>query len=123
MAGKRSSAAALSLYRGILRAHRRMPTEMRQLGDAYVRSEFKLHKPVTNEAQLGAFFSAWEEYLDQMMKTARRKDSVSMGALDSKEGVEDAGFGQNLPLDVELSAEQKAQLEKLREEATRAKSP
>ena len=113
----RGRSAALSLYRGILRAHRKMPAEMRSLGDTYVRSEFKLHKSVTNEAQLNAFFSAWEEYLNQMMKTARRNDSVSAGALDAKEGAQQTGFGQQLPLDLELSEEQKTQLEKLREEA------
>lgn len=93
--------------------------EMRALGDSYVRSEFKLHKSVTNEAQLEAFFTAWEQYLDQLMQTARRKESVSAGALDPKEDVWDDGFGQSLPPDTELSDEQRAQIEKLKEEATK----
>lgn len=91
--------------------------EMRLLGDTYVKSEFKLHKPVTNEAQLGAFFVAWEQYLDQMKATARRRGAVETGVLESKDDAEAPGFGQQLPLDLELSDEQKAQLEKLREEA------
>ena len=116
---ERGKAAALALYRGILRAHRKMPMEMRMLGDKYVRSEFKLHKSVTNPAQLGPFFVAWEEYLDQMMKTGRRRDSVSSGTLDQKdEMMETIGFGRHLPQDIELSEEQKSQLEKLKEEAT-----
>lgn len=114
---ERGRSAALSLYRGILRAHRKMPMEMRLLGDTYVRSEFKLHKPVTNKSQLDAFFVAWEQYLDQMMRTARKRDSVSSGTLDQKDPVE-ASFGQHLPSDIHLSDEQKAQLEKLKEETT-----
>lgn len=116
----RDRTAALSLYRGILRAHRKLPAEMRQLGDAYVRSEFKLHKPVTNEAQLGAFYSAWDQYVDHLRMSARRKESIDAGALDEKEGAQELGFGQHLEMDLELSDEQKEQLEKLREEATRA---
>jgi hypothetical protein len=120
----RGKSAALALYRGILRAHRKMPSEMRLLGDTYVRSEFKLHKPVTDGAQLDGFFVAWEEYLNQMMTTARRRGAVETGVLESNESVEEDGFGQQLPLDLELSEEQKTQLEKLREEATRGgKSP
>lgn len=100
-----------------------MPTEIRLLGDTYVRSEFKLHKPVTNEAQIEAFFVAWEQYLGQMMATARRRGAVEAGVLESKEEVEEAGFGQHLPLDLELSDEQKAQLEKLREETSQGRKP
>jgi len=32
------------LYKLILRLHRGLPTEMKSLGDDYVRSEFKRHK-------------------------------------------------------------------------------
>ncbi len=114
---ERGRSAALSLYRGILRAHRKMPMEMRMLGDTYVRSEFKLHKPVTKEAQLNAFFLAWEEYLDQIMRTARRRDSVSSGTLDQKDDAVEESFGQDLSSDLQLSEDQLAQLEKLKEEA------
>ena len=88
------------------------------LGDKYVRSEFKLHKPVTNQGQLEPFFLAWDEYLDQMMRTARRRDSVSTGTLEQKDEIEAVGFGRHLPSDLELSDEQKAQLEKLKDETT-----
>jgi hypothetical protein len=113
----RGREAALSLYRGILRAHNRhLPAEMRSLGDAYVKSEFKLHKLVTKTTQLDEFFVAWEEYLNQIMQNSRRKESVSAGSLDAK-AVEGTWFGQNLPSDYDLSDEQKEQLEKLRDEA------
>lgn len=54
------------LYRRILRAHRNLPPEMRSLGDAYVRSEFRLHRKVTNPAHVIGFLSQWKMYLEQM---------------------------------------------------------
>jgi hypothetical protein len=115
--------AALNLYRGILRAHNRhLPTEMRSLGDAYVKSEFKLHKSVSKTDQLDNFFVAWEQYLDQILQTARRKEAVSAGSLDEK-SMASTGFGQHLPSEVELNDEQRGQLEKLKDETSRAGRP
>ena len=113
----RGRGAALSLYRGILRAHKsHLPAEMRSLGDTYVKSEFKLHKNVGNASQLEQFFTAWEDYLDQMLKTARIKESsLSLGEKEMK-----ANFGQHLSPDIKLSEEQELQLEKLKEEASKA---
>ena len=113
----RGREAALSLYRGILKAHRgHLPAEMRSLGDAYVKSEFKLHKNVENDAQLDSFFVAWEDYLAQILKTARVKESsLALGENEMK-----ANFGQHLPPDMELSKEQETQLEKLKDEASKA---
>lgn len=110
----RGRGAALSLYKGILKAHKdHLPAEMRSLGDAYVKSEFKLHKNVENGAQLDSFFTAWKDYLDQMLKTARIKEStLSLGEKEMK-----ASFGQHLSSDIELSEEQEMQLEKLKDEA------
>lgn len=82
----------LSLYRSIMKVHKRkLPTkEMRelgsppvytrfylehdidlspydiQLGDSYVRNEFKLHKNVTNPDNLDKFFKEWSWYLKEM---------------------------------------------------------
>ncbi|KAG6010156.1 hypothetical protein E4U21_007633 [Claviceps maximensis] len=43
----------LSLYRRLLRAHRKhLPAEMRLLGDEYVKAEFRLHRKVDNPAHL-----------------------------------------------------------------------
>jgi hypothetical protein len=112
--------AALSLYRSILRAHQKhLPTEMRQLGDAYVKSEFKLHKKVESGIQLDSFFVAWEDYLDQILKTVRIKESsLSLG----EEGMT-ASFGQHLSSDENLSDEQKTQLLKLKDETSKAARP
>lgn len=113
----RGRSAALALYRGILRAHQKhLPEEMRTLGDSYVKSEFKLHKTVKDSSQLDSFFNAWDQYLEQLLKTARIKESsVSLG----EDGMT-ATFGQHLPSEVSLSDEQQIQLEKLKKEASKA---
>ena len=119
------SSKALSLYRSILRAHaKHLPTQMRNLGDAYVKSEFQLHKGVTKPEQLNQFFVAWEEYLDQILATARAQETISAGALDVRETETEkspfGAFGKDLPQDVSLNDEQVEQLEKLREETSKA---
>lgn len=72
-----------SLYRGILRAHRYLPLEMRSLGDEYIKagapgscryipsiltclSEFRRHRDVTNPGHIIGFLSQWKVYLDQL---------------------------------------------------------
>lgn len=43
----------LALYRRVLRAHRRhLPSELRVLGDGYVKNEFRAHREVENPAQV-----------------------------------------------------------------------
>jgi hypothetical protein len=122
----RGREAALLLYRNILQAHKKhLPTEMRQLGDSYVKSEFRLHKTSKAE-QVDQFFTAWGSYLNQILKTARVQESLSTGALDDRSvptgdrPVATRSFGKDLPPDLELSGEQKAQLENLKKEASQA---
>mmetsp|Transcript_20113 Transcript_20113/g.36503 ORF Transcript_20113/g.36503 Transcript_20113/m.36503 type:complete len:122 (+) Transcript_20113:122-487(+) len=116
------SPKALSLYRSILRAHaKHLPTQMKNLGDTYVKSEFRLHKNVTKPEQLNQFFVAWEEYLDEILTTARAKEAVSAGTLDVRESeIAPFAFGKELPPDISLNDEQVEQLEKLREETIKA---
>ena len=53
----------LSLYRQLLRAHaQRLPAAQRELGDAYVKSEFRSHRDADAKF-LAAFESQWREYL------------------------------------------------------------
>ena len=124
-----SLVAAKSLYRSLLRAHaRHLPTEMRQLGDAYVKAEFRLHSASIRKSsssmkphQVQQFLTEWQQYLDQILLTAKAQDSVSAGAADYVERSRSVfSFGKDLPPNVELTEEQKSQLEKLREEATKA---
>ncbi|KAF3803360.1 Succinate dehydrogenase assembly factor 3 [Colletotrichum gloeosporioides] len=45
----------IPLYRRLLRAHRKyLPTEMRLLGDEYIKAEFRAHRTVDNPAHLTA---------------------------------------------------------------------
>lgn len=112
---------AKSLYRNILRAHKRyLPQEMKGLGDSYVKSEFSMFKKVTDEDQLNEFFLEWNQYLDQLMETARRKESISAGSLESSSN---SAFGKHLSADVTLTDEQMSQLQKLKEETERAGLP
>jgi len=91
---------------------------MRDLGDAYVKNEFKLHKKAPPE-QVERFFTEWDNYLQQILITARaKKVSQATDALNSNDKA--VAFGRDLPLDVSLSDEQQAQLEKLRNETKSA---
>jgi hypothetical protein len=94
---------------------------MKAMGDSYVKSEFKLFKAVTNQGQLDQFFLGWNEYLNEILKTARAKESVSAGLLDAS--VSNASFGKHLPPDIDLSDEQKGQLEKLKAETSKVGLP
>jgi hypothetical protein len=121
-----SRGRALLLYRNILQAHNKhLPKEMRQLGDSYVKAEFRLHKKSKPEF-LDQFFSGWDQYLNAILKTARIQESYSTGALDDKSVGDDrpvakrAYFGMDLGPDLELSGEQKDQLENLRKETSQA---
>ncbi|EKM57792.1 uncharacterized protein PHACADRAFT_90940 [Phanerochaete carnosa HHB-10118-sp] len=56
----------IPLYRALLRAHRRLPYEMRSLGDAYIKSEFRSHRSVENPLHIIGFLSQWKMYLDAL---------------------------------------------------------
>ena len=96
---------------------------MRQLGDNYVRSEFKLHKKATKPEYLSAFFVEWEKYLHELLVTARTKESLSMGAIvdqsAAKHSSDAFSYGKDLPMDLasSLADDQRKQLENLKREA------
>ena len=95
---------SLRLYRALLRSHRAvLPLVMRDLGDSYVREEFKRHKSAQPE-HLNAFFREWLHYLTCM----------------NKQG--EGSYGAHLPEEytTTLSTEQKQNLEQLRKETQRA---
>lgn len=58
--------SVLRLYKEILRQHRyALPPKHRELGDRYVRSEFRSHKNATAE-QVDKFMEGWKSYLEQL---------------------------------------------------------
>ncbi len=58
----------LKLYREILRAHRKLPRPQRELGDEYVKAEFRAHKDIDNPLQIVGFLSSWQNYLTMVKK-------------------------------------------------------
>lgn len=102
---------------------------MKTLGDAYVKSEFRLHQNVTKQDQLNRFFKEWRGYLNHIEETARAHDSRSVMGSETKNVSGSGGesevplysFGKDMKIDVdkELNEEQKIQLIKLREEASK----
>ncbi|CAL8578838.1 Bifunctional NAD(P)H-hydrate repair enzyme [Xanthoria parietina] len=57
----------IPLYRRILRAHRKfLKTNMRLLGDEYVKSEFRNHKSVENPIHIVGFLNEWQRYAQEV---------------------------------------------------------
>jgi hypothetical protein len=90
------SSRAKGLYRSIFRAHKELPLPMKELGNAYVRSEFKLHKASKPEF-LNQFFEEWEFYLQSIKSNKWRQTDLDDDTISS------------------LSAEQKQKLIDLKE--------
>ena len=64
--------AALSLYRRLLRLHRKvLPDELRQVGDKYLAQEFRAHKDVDDFAQISTFMREWADYAAQLSMQVR----------------------------------------------------
>ena len=110
-----------SLYRSLLRAHKKcLPPELKQLGDTYVQSEFRLHKSATNPDHITRFMEEWTKYLHQVESTARARDAKVRSTLEEEEEKKNVKFGRDLQLDVELTPDQRLNLHKLRDEAVQA---
>ena len=97
----------LAVLRDVLRVHRlKLPPPMRQLGDDFLREEFRRHRAAgTTRAQWVAFVREWQRYVQQLRGEATAASARS-GELDAETRAA-------------LSSEQRAQLERLREETQR----
>ena len=67
---------------------RKMPEELRNLGDLYIKQEFRLHLDTATEDQMNKFTVAWEQYKLQLegmkMQTRREvRDSIMDPKLDN----------------------------------------
>ncbi|EFQ99039.1 acetate non-utilizing protein 9 [Nannizzia gypsea CBS 118893] len=68
----------IPLYRRVLRAHRKkLPADLRFLGDSYVKSEFRAHRNVENPIHIIGFLTEWQLYAQQL-----EGDSWAGGKLD-----------------------------------------
>lgn len=97
-AGRAAPSALLPpipLYRRLLRAHRRcLPSEMRVLGDEYVKGEFRAHREVENPmhiVSLWSLFSSWGKWGgrgdggDTGGGTMAGRDKGGMGQLEEQQ--------------------------------------
>jgi len=100
-------AVLLSLYREVLRVHRSLlPPTMRALGDRTVRAEWRqMRTAATSEAQWRAFVAEWQQYV-LMLRGSGGSAPGSSGDLEED-------------VVATLSAEQRAQLDRLKGEAIR----
>lgn len=72
----------LVLYKRILECHYKyLPPNQRLLGDEYVKSEFKLHKDITNPLHIIGFLSSWQHYLESIQKDNWKEDKLDMNKL------------------------------------------
>ncbi|KAK8243763.1 hypothetical protein HDK77DRAFT_9705 [Phyllosticta capitalensis] len=73
----------IPLYRRILRAHRKkLDTQMRLLGDEYVKSEFRAHKSVENPMHIIGFLTEWQMYAQQLEGNSWRGEKMDKSKID-----------------------------------------
>ncbi len=82
--------SALTLYREIKRLHRKLPKDVRFLGDEYIKSEFQRHKNC-DPVYIPAFFSGWNQYKLELEKQIETKN---LGARVDIESFSDEQVGQ-----------------------------
>lgn len=73
----------VQLYRLILRAHvRKLPRELRALGDEYVKAEFHAHKRADNPVHIIGFLAQWQDYLASVDADSWREGRMTAADLD-----------------------------------------
>lgn len=73
----------LKLYRAILRAHlHKLPSELRYLGDEYVKAEFKAHKSTDNPLYIVGFLTQWQDYLRSIDGGSWQEGKMTKDELD-----------------------------------------
>ena len=98
----------LSLYRQILRAHQHhLPATHRELGNTYVRTEFRLHQGAKPDF-LQQFERHWRDYLKVISKPPKPDDSGTVFGRDMTTQEIDA-----------LSDDQRVKLLEIREKAAK----
>jgi len=71
----------LTLYRKILRAHRLLPDAQRELGNLYVKEEFKAHKNTDNPLYIVGFLTSWQDYLNMITNGQWKEKQLSSDQL------------------------------------------
>ena len=71
------SKQALRLYRNLMKLQaRKVPDELRPLGDLMIKQEFRLHLDSADEGQMDKFLVAWGEYAAMMDKQLDTKKDM-----------------------------------------------
>ena len=119
--------SVLLLYRHILSAHRKLPVQHRELGDAYVQAEFRRHKGAAPEF-LVPFERQWRDYLREvcscgasgcLLLTDPAHGCARVQVISSAES-QDLGRSLTMQELENLSEEQKLQVLKIAEETVKA---
>ena len=75
------------LYRRLLRAHRKfLPTEMRILGDSYIKREFRAHREVENPIHIVGFLKEWQMYAQQVEGDSWLGEKIDREKIDKMSG-------------------------------------
>ncbi|KAI9702032.1 MAG: acetate non-utilizing protein 9 [Candelina mexicana] len=78
----------IPLYRRLLRTHRkRLPREMRLLGDEYVKSEFRAHRDVENPVHIIGFLTEWQMYAQKLEGDNWLEEKLDRGKIDKMSGM------------------------------------
>ncbi|KIW02861.1 uncharacterized protein PV09_05914 [Verruconis gallopava] len=72
----------IPLYRRLLRAHRKLPRDMRVLGDEYVKAEFRAHRNVENPLHIIGFLTQWQLYAQQIEGDQWRDGSLDQATFE-----------------------------------------
>ncbi|KAF2433715.1 acetate non-utilizing protein 9, mitochondrial [Tothia fuscella] len=66
----------IPLYRRVLRAQRKLPGDMRVLGDEYIKSEFRAHRNVENPLHIIGFLTQWQLFAQKVEGNEWRGSSI-----------------------------------------------
>ena len=81
----------MTLYRNLMKLQlRKVPEDLRELGDLYIKKEFRLHLDKANEDQMTKFLMGWQQYetmltnqLDYSRSTKQMKDVLHNPDVDA----------------------------------------
>ena len=98
--GKDSITKGLRLYRQILKMHyKKLPAEMRIIGFAFVRNEFRENLQKASEEQFQLFSLGWEKYLKDWNKNMNQIKSKQSKKKEYEEDIEKLSDDQKKTLD------------------------
>ena len=81
------------LYKLVFQLHKSLPVELREIGNSYVRNEFKLHKAATPD-QAKTFLTEWANYAQTLMKQLKPNAGPKRIGLNLEDKIENFNEGQ-----------------------------